>query len=576
MKSTNLFFITQKESPADAEIVSHKLMLRAGLIRKLASGLYTWLPLGLKVLRKIEDIIRDEMHAIGAQEILMPNIQPAELWQETERWDKVGPLMLKMTDRHGRQFCFGPTHEEVVTDLIRRELKSYKQLPLCLYQIQTKFRDEIRPRFGVMRAREFLMKDAYSFHMNDTDLQLFYDKMYQAYTNIFSRLGLKFRAVLADSGAIGGHCSHEFHVLADSGEDLIVYSDKSDYAANMELASALPSLADNSEIKLLVRELVSIPEIKNTIEQADFMQLPLTQMIKTLLVKGQKADSIIGIMYRADNELNHIKLEKIENIYSPLTLIDLNTIEKLTNAEPGFIGPFDLNIPFVADLNTAHLVNFCCGTNQTNKLYKNVNWQKDLPHVTFMDIRNVQTGDLSPDGLGTLSIMRGIEVGHIFQLGTKYSTAMNAKVLNAEGQNSILTMGCYGIGVSRIIGAAIEQNNDEQGIIWPPALAPFQVVLIAINFQKSQELKDAAESLYQKLKAEHIDVLWDDRAERPGVLFADMELIGIPHRLVLSEKTWANASLEYKKRGSKDSEIIQISDLITFIKDKIYGNRTFS
>jgi len=566
MRVSNLFMATLKESPHEAEIISHKLMVRAGLIRKLASGLYTWLPLGLRVLRKVEHIVREEMDRIGAQEILMPAIQPAELWQETHRWEQFGPQLLKITDRQQRQFCFGPTHEEVITDIIRRELKSYKQLPLTLYQIQTKFRDEIRPRFGVMRAREFLMKDAYSFHLDSTSLNTTYEGMYQAYSRIFSRLGLKFRAVLADTGSIGGSLSHEFHVLADSGEDLIAYSDKSEYAANRELATALAPQAPRLPASIPL-SYTHIPGIKSIAEQANYLQVETQRILKTLLVRGSTpAHPIVALLLRGDHELNPLKAEKHPLVAFPFTMASLEEVQALAACGPGFVGPKGLNVPLIADQSAAQMSDFICGANQENTHYTGFNWDRDCTLSEITDLRFVQAGDFSPDQQGVLALTRGIEVGHIFQLGDKYAEAMKATVLNETGQAKTLLMGCYGIGVSRIVAAAIEQNHDERGIIWPPAMAPFQVALIPINFHKSSAVKTAAEALYHACLAEGIEVLLDDRSERPGIMFADAELIGIPHRVLISEKTLASDTIEYQARTHSAPEIMPQSQIVAFIK----------
>lgn len=565
MRLSQLLLPTLKEVPHDAEIISHQLMLRAGLIRKLASGLYTWLPLGLRVLRKIEQVIREEMNRTGAQEILMPAIQPAELWQESQRWEQYGPHLLKILDRHERAFCFGPTHEEVVTDLIRRELKSYKQLPLTLYQIQLKFRDEIRPRFGVMRAREFLMKDAYSFHLDARSLHTTYDRMYEAYTKIFSRLGLKFRAVLADTGNIGGSVSHEFHVLAESGEDLIAYSDQSNYAANLELAKALtPSASSPKALEPL--SFVKTPGIKSTEEQARYLQKAPKDILKTLLVRGTPEHPIVALLLRGDHELNPLKAEKLKWVASPFTMASLEEVQQLTHCGPGFVGPKDLNIPMIADEAVAGMANFICGANQEDMHYGGFNWNRDYPLPAVADIRLVKPGDLSPDGQGTLQFIRGIEVGHIFQLGEKYSKAMNATVLDETGQARTLIMGCYGIGVSRIVAAAIEQNHDEKGIIWPAALTPFQVILIPLQFYKSAAVKTAAEALYRDLQKLGIEVLLDDRDERAGAMFANADLIGIPHRLVISDKSLAQGMMEYKFRGREELQIIPKGQILPFLK----------
>ena len=567
MRVSQLLMATLKESPHDADIISHKLMLRAGLIRKLASGLYTWLPLGLRVVRQVERIIRAEMNRIGAQEILMPAVQPAELWQETERWEQFGPQLLKIVDRHKRSFCFGPTHEEVVTDFVRRELKSYKQLPLSLYQIQMKFRDEIRPRFGVMRAREFLMKDAYSFHIDKASLQNTYQQFFEAYNQIFTKLGLSFRAVLADTGSIGGSVSHEFHVLADSGEDLLAYSDQSDYAANVEMAqSLLPT--ENSIKATETLTFVTTPSIKSVEAQATHLKIETKKILKTLLVRGKtEQHPIVALLVRGDHELNPIKAEKHALVATPFTMISVEAVQALTHCGPGFVGPKDLNIPLIADPAVLTMANLICGANKDDTHYAGFNWGRDCEMPEVADLRKVQAGDLSPDGKGTLQLTRGIEVGHIFQLGDKYSQAMNASVLDESGQSKTLIMGCYGIGVTRIVAAAIEQHHDDKGIIWPAAMAPFQVILIPIGLSTSAAVKARTETLYQALIAAGIDVLLDDRQERPGVMFADAELIGIPHRLVISEKNLAVGNLEYKGRRDTSPQAVPESEIIAFLKN---------
>ncbi len=565
MRVSQLLMATLKESPNDAEIASHKLMLRAGLIRKLASGLYTWLPLGLRVLRNVERIIREEMNRIGAQEILMPALQPAELWQETERWDQFGPQLLKIIDRHKRGFCFGPTHEEVITDLVRRELKSYKQVPLSLYQIQMKFRDEIRPRFGVMRAREFLMKDAYSFHIDKASLQTTYEQFFEAYSKIFTRLGLTFRPVLADTGSIGGSVSHEFHVLADSGEDLIAYSNQSDYAANVELARGLlPTESRPSPSETL--SFVTTPGVKSVEGQAKHLGVETKKILKTLLVRGKtKEHPIVALLVRGDHELNPIKAEKHPLVASPFTMASIEEVQTLAHCGPGFVGPKDLNIPLIADPAVATMANFICGANKEDTHYAGFNWDRDCLITEILDLRTVQTGDLSPDGKGTLQLTRGIEVGHIFQLGDKYSQAMNATVLDESGQAKTLMMGCYGIGVTRIVAAAIEQHHDDKGIIWPLAMAPFQVVLIPIGFSTSAAVKTATENLYQTLINAGIEVLLDDREERPGVMFADAELIGIPHRVVIGDKNLTAGHFEYKGRRDSTAQTVPVDNIIQFL-----------
>jgi prolyl-tRNA synthetase len=563
MRTTRLLLATLKETPADAEIISHQLMLRAGMIRKLAAGLYTWLPLGLRVLRKVERIIRAEMDQAGAQEVFMPAIQPAELWQESGRWEQYGPELLRLKDRHEREFCFGPTHEEIITDLIRREIRSYKQLPANFYQIQTKFRDEIRPRFGIMRAREFLMKDAYSFHLDQNSLQETYDLMYETYNRIFKRLGLRFRAVLADSGNIGGSRSHEFHVLAESGEDAIAYSTTSKYAANVEMVAALQPSGERPK-PTAAMALVNTPN-QQTIEQvSQFLKVKPSQCVKTLLVNGTKG--LVALVLRGDHTLNIIKAIKHPQIANPLTFAAPEKVKEVLGCNVGSLGPVGLTLPLIVDHSAAHLADFVCGANKDGQHLVGVNWSRDLPEPQVFDLRNVEAGDPSPDGQGVLGIARGIEVGHIFQLGDKYSRAMQAAILDEEGQAIILTMGCYGIGVSRVVAAAIEQNHDDQGIIWPAAIAPFKVALLPMNMHKSQRLNDAAVNLYQQLQAAGIEVLFDDRKERPGVMFADMELIGIPHRLVLSDRGLDKNEIEYKGRRDKEAQMLPINEIIQFLQ----------
>ncbi|MFW6342097.1 MAG: proline--tRNA ligase [Halothiobacillaceae bacterium] len=562
MRTSRFPLATLKELPADAEIVSHQLMLRAGMLRRLAAGLYTWTPLGLRVLRRVEQVIRAEMDAIGALEVLMPAVQPAELWAESGRWEQYGPELLRLNDRHGRDFCFGPTHEEVITDYARRELKSYKQLPLCFYQIQTKFRDEIRPRFGVMRAREFLMKDAYSFHADADSLQRTYDDMYAAYSRIFTRLGLEFRAVKADTGSIGGSASHEFHVLAESGEDAIAFSDGSDYAANIELAATLPP--DGARPKPgQAMEIVDTPDQRSIEEVAAFLEIPATQCVKTLFVQGVEAP-VVALLLRGDHALNEIKAQKHPLIAEPLTLVDEAAIRAVTGAQPGFVGPVGLpaEVPVIADHALQAVGDFVCGANQNGKHLVGVNFGRDLPEPEYTDLREIVAGDPSPDGLGTVSIRRGIEVGHIFQLGDKYSRAMNCEVLDEHGKPLVPLMGCYGIGVSRIVAAAIEQNHDENGIIWPRALAPFEVAIVPINAHRSDAVREAAEALEQQLEQAGYRVLLDDRGLRPGVAFADMELIGIPARVVVSERGLAQGQLELRLRHESDNRSVAQGDLV--------------
>ena len=555
---------TLKEVPADAEIISHQLMLRAGMIRKLAAGLYSWLPLGLRILRKAENIVREEMNKAGALECLMPAVQPAELWQESTRWEQYGPELLRFHDRHQREFCFGPTHEEVITDLVRKEIRSYKQLPLNLYQIQTKFRDEIRPRFGVMRAREFIMKDAYSFHLDQACLEQTYEIMHATYTEIFTRLGLEFRAVQADSGSIGGNRSHEFHVLAESGEDAIAFSDASDYAANIELAPApQPNVVESVE-KLPVEQ-VATPNQKTIEDVSHALNVQTSDCIKTLAVKAEDG-GVILLALRGDHELNTVKAEKIEGILAPLTMASDDEITSQLNSVPGYIGPLGHEDRLVVDHSAATTINFVCGANQADSHFINANW-KDISALAQADLRNIQEGDDSPDGKGTIQIKRGIEVGHIFQLGDKYSQALGATVLDQNGKDNIVTMGCYGIGVSRVVAAAIEQNYDDKGIIWPQSLAPFQLSICPINMHKSDMTKDFCEKLYTQLTQRGYEVLFDDRNARPGQMFADHELIGIPLRLVISERGLSNDSVEVKLRCDEDSQNIATDDLFEHIEN---------
>ena len=546
MRSSQLFITTLKEAPNEAELVSHKLMLRAGLIRRLGSGLYTWMPLGLRVLRKVEGIVREEMDRTGANELLMPAVQPAELWQETGRWALFGPQMLKIKDRHEREFCFGPTHEEVITDLVRREVKSYRQLPLNLYQIQTKFRDEIRPRFGVMRAREFLMKDAYSFHSSRACLEQTYAVMHATYTRIFERLGLKFRAVAADTGAIGGSGSHEFHVLADSGEDAIAWCPQSDYAANVELAEAMAPAAPRAAASAPVTK-VATPKMHSIDEVAAGLSVPASTIVKTLLMVDE-AGAAVALLVRGDHSLNEVKVGKLAGLNGALRFANEAEVRSAAGCGAGSIGPVGLKARVVADRAVAAMADWVCGANEDGFHLTGVNWSRDLPEPEVADIRNAEAGDPSPDGKGTLEIARGIEVGHIFQLGNKYSSAMGATYLDESGQSQVMEMGCYGIGVSRIVAAAIEQNHDDRGIIFPAAMAPFQVVVVALGLAKSAAVKETAERLYADLQAAGIDVLFEDRDERPGVMFADMELMGIPHRITVGDRALANGEVEYKCR----------------------------
>lgn len=554
MRASQFHLKTTRETPNDAEIVSHQLMLRAGFIRRLGSGLYSWMPLGLRVVRKIEAIVRDEMNKAGAMEMLMPSIQPAELWQESGRWVKYGPELLRLKDRHDRDYCVGPTHEEVITDIARREIKSYRQLPLNFYQIQTKFRDEIRPRFGVMRAREFIMKDAYSFNLDEASLKESFDEMHVAYCNIFDRIGLEYRAVEADSGSIGGAQSREFHVLADSGEDAVVYSTEGNYAANMEKA-AVVSTTQRSAASA-DRQTIDTPDIHTIAELATQLAIAESQCLKTLLVKGTDTP-IVALVLRGDHQLNEIKAEHLPEVAVPLTMADAAEINAAAQCDAGSIGPIGLNMPVIADTDAANMSDFVCGANENGKHVSGVNWGRDLPEPLVRDIRNVVEGDPNPAGPGTLKIVRGIEVGHIFQLGNTYSEAMNASVLDENGKPQTIMMGCYGIGITRIAAAAIEQNNDDQGIIWPMTIAPFEAVVCPVNMVKSDAVKEAAEALYTELKNAGVDVLFDDRPLRPGAMFADMELIGVPHRFVVSDKLLANNEIEYRGRRDSESSIIK-------------------
>lgn len=572
MRTSQYLLSTLKETPADAEVISHQLMLRAGMIRKLASGLYTWLPTGVRVLKKVENIVREEMNNAGAIEVSMPVVQPADLWQESGRWEQYGPELLRFVDRGERPFVLGPTHEEVITDLIRNELSSYKQLPLNFYQIQTKFRDEVRPRFGVMRSREFLMKDAYSFHTSQESLQETYDAMYAAYSKIFSRMGLDFRAVQADTGSIGGSASHEFQVLAQSGEDDVIFSDSSDYAANIEFAEAVapktPRAAATQEMTL-----VDTPNAKTIAELVEQFNLPIEKTVKTLLVKAveDSKSPLIALLVRGDHELNEVKAEKLPQVASPLTFASEEEIRALVNAGPGSLGPVNLPVPVIIDRTVAVMSDFAAGANIDGKHYFGINWDRDVATPEVADIRNVVAGDPSPDGKGTLLIKRGIEVGHIFQLGTKYSEAMKAAVQGEDGRNQILTMGCYGIGVTRVVAAAIEQNFDERGIVWPDAIAPFQVAILPMNMHKSYRVQELAEKLYAELRAQGIEVLMDDRKERPGVMFADMELIGIPHTIVLGDRNLDNDDIEYKYRRNGEKQLIKTGDIVNYLVKQIKG-----
>ena len=569
MRTSQYLLSTLKETPADAVVISHQLMLRAGMIRRLASGLYTWLPLGLRVLRKAEAIVREEMNAAGALEVLRPAIQPAELWQESGRWEEYGPELLRLKDRHQREFCVGPTHEEVITDLARNELSSYRQLPISFYQIQTKFRDEIRPRFGLMRGREFIMKDAYSFHTSQASLQETYDRMHQAYTNIFTRLGLNFRPVEADTGSIGGTASHEFHVLAASGEDDIAFSTVSNYAANIEKAEALPRESSRADATEELR-LVDTPDAKTIEQLAEQFSIAVEKTIKTLIVRGAKENTLVALIVRGDHTLNEIKAANHPLVASPLEFAGDAEIFDVCGAYPGSLGPKDLAIPCIIDRSVALMSDFAAGANQDDKHWFGLNWERDLELPEIADLRNVLAGDPSPDGQGVLEIKRGIEVGHIFQLGSKYSESMNCTVMGEDGKPATLTMGCYGIGVSRVVAAAIEQNHDDNGIIWPAALAPFDVAIVPMKYDKP-DVKEATDKLYEQLTAAGFDVLLDDRDKKtsPGVKFADMELIGIPQRVVISERSLKEGTLEYKGRRDTESQHIAIEQALDIISKQL-------
>ncbi|MDO9234262.1 proline--tRNA ligase [Methylotenera sp.] len=570
MRASQFFFNTQKEAPNDAELQSHILMVRAGLIKRLGSGLYSWMPLGLRVLRKVEAIVRDEMNKAGALELLMPAVQPRELWDETGRWAVFGPQMLKITDRHSREFCFGPTHEEVITDIARSEIRSYKQLPLNFYQVQTKFRDEIRPRFGVMRAREFMMKDAYSFHTDFASLETTYQTMYQAYSNVFNRLGLKFRAVKADTGAIGGDGSHEFHVLADSGEDGLAYCETSDYAANVELAEALPASSSRSASTEMMRE-VETPKQTACEDVAKLLGISIERTVKAiaLIAKTEPANEKFYLaLLRGDHTLNEVKVGKLTGL-SDFRFATEEEIRANLSCPPGFIGPVNVseNVTIISDRTVAAMSDFVCGANKPKFHLAGVNFARDLPEPGLVaDIRNVVKGDASPDGKGTLSLCRGIEVGHIFQLRTKYSEAMNATYLDENGQTKVMEMGCYGIGVSRIVGAAIEQGNDERGIVFPVSMAPFTVAICPIGYDKSEAVSLAANKMYDDLLAADVDVMLDDRGERPGVMFAEADLMGIPHRLVIGERGLAEGAVEYKGRTDAEGQSVLLSNIVEFMQ----------
>ena len=567
MRMSQILIPTLKETPADAEIVSHQLMLRAGLVRQLASGLYTWLPLGVRAMRKFENIVREEMDRAGGQEVLMPSVQPAEIWIESGRWDKFGPDLLRLTDRHQRHFCVGPTHEEVVTDIARREIRSYRQLPINLYQIQTKFRDEIRPRFGIMRAREFIMKDAYSFDLNRDAHQKSYDAMYEAYSRIFTRAGLDVRIVEADSGSIGGSRSHEFHVLADSGEDAIAFSSDGGFASNLELI-ACSAPGDPRPAPSQDMDSVDTPDVHSIADLSAFLGVAPEKCLKTLVVEGQSGD-LVALTLRGDHSLNMIKAEALEQVRKPLAMASPERITGRFGCPPGSLGPVGLEMTVICDRSAATMVDFVCGANAEDRHHTGVNWGRDLPEPEIADLRNAVEGDPAPDGHATLSIARGIEVGHIFQLGTTYSEPMKAVILDEAGQAVNAFMGCYGIGVTRVVAASIEQSHDDNGIIWPTGIAPFQVALLPMNMHKSQRLRDAVEKLYGELQAAGIEVLLDDRGVRPGVMFAEADLIGIPHRLVLGERGLDAGNVEYKRRAGGDVSEIALADAVSFLQARI-------
>ncbi|AHF03221.1 prolyl-tRNA synthetase [Marichromatium purpuratum 984] len=573
MRTSQFPLHTVKETPADAEIASHQLMLRAGMIRKLAAGLYTWLPLGLRVLRKVERIVREEMDRSGALEVSMPAVQPAELWQESGRWEQYGPELLRLRDRHQREFCFGPTHEEIITDLARSEIKSYKQLPVNFYQIQTKFRDEIRPRFGVMRAREFLMKDAYSFHLDDDSLDRTYREMHATYSRIFTRCGLDFRPVQADNGSIGGSASHEFHVLASSGEDAIAFSDASDYAANVELAEAVAPRAERPAPGEAAR-LVDTPDTRTIADLVEGFGLSIERTVKTLVVAAAEDSEaeLVALVVRGDHELNAIKAEKLPQVASPLRMASEGEIRDAIGAGPGSLGPRELPIPCIVDRAVAVAADFAAGANSDGKHWFGLNWERDLALPEVADLRNVVEGDPSPDGQGTLTIARGIEVGHIFQLGRKYSETMKATVLGEDGRATAMTMGCYGIGVSRVVAAAIEQHHDDKGICWPAPIAPFEVALVPMRMGKSYRVRETVEQLYETLRAAGVDVLLDDRDARPGFMFADMELIGVPHRIVVGDKGLDQGMVEYKGRCDAEMQLVAVDAIVDFIRERLQPN----
>ncbi len=572
MRSSDYLLATLKETPADAEAISHQLMLRAGLIRKLASGLYTWLPTGVRVLRKVETIVREELNRVGAIELLMPMVQPAELWQESGRFEQYGPELAKLNDRHDRTFVLGPTHEEVITDMVRNQISSYKQLPINFYQIQTKFRDEIRPRFGVMRAREFVMKDAYSFHLSEQCLDKTYWLMHQAYTRIFARIGLECRPVAADTGSIGGALSHEFHVLADTGEDAIAFSNESEFAANVEMAEAVAPQTPRPEASQPLQE-VATPEAKTIEAVSQQLNIDPQQSVKTLIVHGiatdEQSQPLVALILRGDHSLNEIKAQKLDLVHSPLTFASEAEILAQTGSLPGSLGPVNLNMPIIVDRSACVLADFVCGANKDGYHFTGVNFDRDICNYQVEDIRNVVEGDLSPCGQGQIEIKRGIEVGHIFQLGQKYAKALNAGVLDESGKHEHLNMGCYGIGISRVVAAAIEQNHDKFGIKWPEAIAPFQVVLIPMNMHKSHRVTEVAETLYQQLLGIGVEVLFDDRKERPGVMFNDAELIGIPHAIIIGERNLDEQMVEYKHRITGDKAKLPVDEVLSFLQGKL-------
>ena len=566
MKSSDFLISTVKEAPNDAQIISHQLMIRAGLISKLASGLYSYLPMGLRIIQKVEKIIREEMNKSKALEVLMPVAQPAEIWKESKRWEEYGPELLRFKDRHDRDFCLGPTHEEVITNIAKQYLRSYKQLPINLYQIQTKFRDEIRPRFGVMRSREFIMKDAYSFHVDEQSLKETYQLMHQTYCNIFDRIGFDYRPVLADSGTIGGDSSHEFHVLAESGEDAICFSDGSDYAANIERTETLPQQKPKTAEQAI--EKVETPGVKTITDVCNLLKVEPTSAIKTLIVEGND-NNLVALVLRGDHELNEVKASKIDGVKQPLQMAEEAVVKKQLGCSFGSIGVVNLEIPVIVDFAAAALSDFICGANEDDKHFIGVNWGRDTKKIIASDLRIVVSGDPSPDGKGSLEIKRGIEVGHIFQLGTKYSDSMNANVIGEDGRAVNMNMGCYGIGVTRIIAASIEQNHDDRGIIFPEAIAPFQLVIVPINYNKSSRVKALADRLYMDCLEQNIEVLLDDRKERPGIMFADSELIGIPHRLVISDTHADNGKIEYKSRKMPDKVEVDFKEVVSYILDKL-------